>query len=111
LQEQRPDLNYSVLRAQGYTDQQMIDAFRPGPTVAAAERAGADKLKVDYNALLRIVRRGSAGEEDIARYAAETMSPVTEKLTMTIGARVFLTIKLASFFSTKRAWQGRQTRS
>jgi hypothetical protein len=79
LQEQRPDLNYSVLRAQGYTDQQMIDAFRPGPTVAAAERAGADKLKVDYNALLRIVRRGSAGEEDIARYAAETMSPVTGK--------------------------------
>jgi hypothetical protein len=79
LQEQRPDLNYSVLRAQGYTDQQMIDAFRPGPTVAAAERAGADKLKVDYNALLRTVRRGSAGEEDIARYAAETMAGVTGK--------------------------------
>jgi uncharacterized membrane protein len=73
LQEQRPDLDYRSLRRQGYTDNEIIAAFRPGPTVAAAQTMADFRLDEDFDAL----RRLGAGAREIAQFGAEKTAPAT----------------------------------
>jgi hypothetical protein len=74
LQENRPDLDYATLLERGYSDDEIIEAFRPGPTVAAARtRASSERLAADINAFRRMGRSA----EEIARYAADLTQDAT----------------------------------
>jgi hypothetical protein len=73
LQEQRPDLDYSSLRQQGYTDNEIIAAFRVGPTVATAQTMADFRLDEDFDALRRL---GFDGRQ-LAQFGAEKTAPAT----------------------------------